>query len=203
VRHLDKASFDGWVANFTNQCIEVETPNERGLAVGQRFSFEVAGRLSAASFEAVLLALDSLEATIQRFGNDVQVVNLLTAGALCETLTFKVEGSLRYSTQNQSFRIRTGSMTVMIEGPSQPVEATIIDASERGFGFVSGTALEPSSTPTAFEVSTPLGPVAGRGLVRYSRPDQANPGKFRGGILMCELGRLDGTRWLRFIREMS
>ncbi|MCW5940435.1 MAG: hypothetical protein KF884_12370 [Fimbriimonadaceae bacterium] len=203
VRMSDNAQFLGWVVNFSGQCLEIETTTEHVMSPGDRFLFDVVGRRSSACCEATLTEVENFDPTGQGNVSTVQGSDIKIIEANSITLSFRIEGTLRYTRSEDAFRIRTSPMPVVIKGSGQPISASVVDVGERGFGFVSSVIFEPSNTPISFEVSTPIGVVLGKGVIRYCEPAAANSGRFRGGVLMTELGRLDAPRWLRFVREMS
>ncbi|MER3495393.1 MAG: hypothetical protein C4320_00310 [Armatimonadota bacterium] len=52
-----------------------------------------------------------------------------------------------------------------------------------------------------FEIDGLYGPVAGTAEVRYCRADPQDPARFRIGLLILQVGRIDQARWVRMLRN--
>jgi RNase P/RNase MRP subunit p29 len=202
VRLSDNTRFFGWIVDFSAQHLEVEAMSDKLLAPGERFVFDIPGSKFAALCEATLTNFETFDPSRNGDVTMVPGSNVTIIEARFITLRFKIEGSLKYAKSEDQFRIRIGQMPVTILGQGQPVTAMVVDVGERGMGLTSPVILEPTKVPVSFEVSTPIGAVVGKGVIRYCEPDSQNSGRYRAGLLITELGRLDAPRWLRLVREV-
>ncbi len=195
-RLSDAQLFNGWVDDFRGSILAVQTVESLVDDAGAKFSFEAFGLGVTAVFEAKLALVAH---------SRVPVTDGALALASSEgwtTIHFKVEGSLRCVSSDESFRIRVNDMSANLVTPSGEEEVKLIDVGPVGFGALTSQPYEPG-TILGFYLQTPAGRVVGQAEVRYCRAGDSDAGTYRVGFQLARMPRLDGPRWERFVRELA
>lgn len=173
----DMKFFAGWVEAINHAQVRIRLKNNSVPVVrGERFSVEVAGKEQTAAFigEVTDVAGAVIEFTLPRG------MALLPKKETARISMFGVQGR------------------VMFEGSEYSV--TLVDISENGLGILTSSALERGAV-VDFEIFTPLGSVNGSGEVRYCRQDGDAVGKFRAGLLVTSLDRIERARWNQLLNS--
>lgn len=177
-RLADAKLFNGWLQNVNGLEISIECGEARDCRIGDEFFIQAFGPTECAAFNGKLhLRSDS---------------NLL----------LKIQPPIRYVAATEDARIRVDGISVMLKVDDEPFEASVSDASRKGMGLVSPIQVD-KGAQVELEVTTPRGSVLATGQVRYCRPDNVESGKFRVGIKLDELNRLDRARWHRILSEIA
>lgn len=197
-RLTDARLFNGWLDDFRGTMLSVQTVEDLTDDVGARFSFEAFGLGVTAVFEAKLALV------AQKPARAPEVEGAL---AICHapgwtTLHFRLEGSLRCVTSDESFRIRVQEMAATLVTPHGEEQVRLIDVGPKGFGAVTSQPYEPGSL-VGFVVQTATGRIVGQAEIRYCRESSGQDGPYRIGVLLTRMPRLDGPRWDRFVRELA
>lgn len=195
-RLSDAQLFNGWVDDFRGNILAIQTADNLVDDAGARFSFEAFGLGVTAVFEAKL-ALVAQSRSPQTDG-----ALALASSETWSTVHFRVEGSLRCVSSDESFRIRVNDMSANLVTPNGEEEVKLIDVGPVGFGALASQPYEPG-TIVGFYLNTPAGRVVGQAEVRYCRAGETDTGFYRVGFQLARMPRLDGPRWERFVREIA
>jgi hypothetical protein len=197
-RLTDARLFNGWLDDFRGSMLTVQTVDDLTDDVGARFNFEAFGLGVTAVFEAKLALV--AQRPVHTAG--VEGALALSQAPGWTTLHFRVEGSLRCVTSEESFRIRVQEMVATLVTPHGEEQVRLIDVGPKGFGAVTSQPYEPGSL-VGFLVQTASGRIVGQAEVRYCRESAGQDGPYRIGVQLARMPRLDGPRWDRFVRELA
>ncbi len=173
-RLSDAKFFSGWVGGFMGSHLSIKFQSSTELALGDRVFVTICSAQCSATFQALAVARSPLETTL-----------LLESAPKYGPVTEDV----RYACEAMG-----GALTVGVR--RYPFE--IGDISEKGLGGYVDTEI-PSGTTMGFEIEGLYGKVAGAAEVRYCRTDPQKEGRFRIGLLIVEVGRIDQARWGRML----
>jgi hypothetical protein len=196
-RLTDARLFNGWLDDFRGNVLAVQTVEDLADDVGAKFSFEAFGLGVTAIFEA-RLALIAQRPAVQDVTDGSLAVARLDGWS---TLHFKVEGSLRCVTSEESFRVRVQDMNATLVSRDGEEQVRLIDVGPMGFGAATSQPYEPGSL-VGFVVHTGSGRVVGQAEIRYCRETTGADGPYRVGAQLARMPRLDGPRWERFVRDL-
>lgn len=173
----DMKFFSGWVEAINHVQVRIRLKNSNvPVNRGERFSVEIAGKEQTAAFIGEVTDVAGL------------VIELLLPRGMA--LMPKKE-SARVSMFGVQGRI-------MCEGSEYAI--TLVDMSENGLGVLCSSQLE-RGVQIDFEVFTPIGSVNGTGEIRYCRSDGDASGKYRAGILVHSLDRIERARWNQLLNS--
>lgn len=170
-RLSDMKFFSGWIQEISH----VETvvrfkkpaaPIERG----DEFSVEVAGKEQT----AVLIA------SVKDIQGDIARLDVKRGPALLP--------------KKEAARVSMFGYPGKVQFEGSEFMFTLVDVSESGLGVMMAADV-PKDSEIDFEVTTPLGSVVGKGLVKYCRADDDSPDRKRVGIQLTQFDRIERARW--------
>ena len=173
-RLSDARFFSGWVAGFADGHLNVTLPAGCELAAGDRVFVTLNSVHCSATFQATLLP-----------GGD-------------STRALGLEGVPRFAPPIEDPRYATESMPGTLTLGHRRIEMEIADVSEKGLGGTIDVEV-PRGSSVRFEIEGIYGKVGGCAEVRYCRADPTRPGRFRTGLLLIEIGRIDQARWVKML----
>lgn len=177
-RVSDARFFSGWVAGSLGNQLSVRLAPGAELALGDRVFVSLACAQFGATFHAEV-----------------------TGATASETL-LTIEGKPKYGAATEDVRYSTASMTGCLAVGSKRHPMEIGDISSKGLGGHVDSEIA-RGVQVRFEIDGVYGQVGGTAEVRYCRADPARPGRFRIGLLIVAVGRIDGARWTRMLGEQT
>ncbi len=198
-RLRDARIFHGWIQTMFGSRVEVLTPADAFVQIGEKFRFELHGRKTSAVFDACLTDVEQFDVESQGVEYAVEGSAAKVVEAEWIVLQFNIDGQFRYANALQPFRIRTTNIEIKVIARDWTCQATSVDVSMKGIAILHDQQVEPGQK-VKFEAMTPLGKVMGEAIIRQCQ--KAKGGKFRLGLQLCDLGRLDKPRWERLITEL-
>ncbi len=189
-RHKDAKFVNGWVQYFRGESIVITAEDHLGSEPGDTFYVEAYGPKAKACMEAVLKQVDS-DNTLsdEAEGQAIPLVKL----------TLQLKGHLQVVDNAEASRIMVDRMFASFELGGTVVRAQVRDVSVHGIGIITDAQLE-KGAELELTIGTALGPVIGKGVVRHVREYR---GKFRVGVELTSLSRLDGSRWKKLLGEAA
>lgn len=175
-RLSDAKFFAGWVKEFSRTDLVVRCAEPVIVAPADVFMVQVHGHTSTALFRAVLSHQFEAE------------------------LFFTIPEPVRFLTAHEAVRVSVNGLTALVTSNGRAVEAQVVDLSVKGAGLITTCEFTKGDKVT-IAFSTPLGPVECTGVVRYAKPDPAEDDKYRLGLELDELGRIERARWQRLIEQ--
>jgi len=190
------SQISGWVESFYGTTLEVGTSVAIMSQKGDRFRFELNCKRVSAVFDATLTDLHPSSFKVGRTSTFSSGANALEVESKFWTMQFAVEGKFQLMNSSQEVRRRKEGVTATLihEGAHQKGE--VLDASI--FGFACHLPCElPQGALVKFDIRTQIGPVEGQGTVQFCR--KFGEARYRTGVRIWDLGRLDLHRWARFV----
>lgn len=173
-RLSDAKFFSGWVGGFMGSHLSMKFQSASELVTGDRVFVTICSAQCSSTFQAVVIARSPLETTL-----------------LLETPP-------KYGPVTEDVRYACEAMGGALLQGSKRYEFEIGDISEKGLGgFVDAEIAR--GTKIGFEIEGLYGKVAGQAEVRYCRADNQKGGRYRIGLLIVEVGRIDQARWGRML----
>ena len=172
----DAKFFAGWVKEFSRTDLVVRCAEPVTVAPTDVFMVQVHGHTSTALFKAVL-------------SHQFEVELFLT-----------IPEPVRFLTAHEAVRVSVDGLTALLTSKGRAVEAEVVDLSVKGAGLLTTCEFTKGEKVT-IAFSTPLGPVECTGVIRYAKPDPAEDDKYRIGLELDDLGRIERARWQRLIEQ--
>lgn len=176
-RLSDARFFSGWLTKIQSGEITVHLVGQAPLHRDDVCMFEVYGRKATAHFRG------RVHTRSGKLG------------------VFGVEPPIRYfAAQQEDTRLNLAGISgkAKWEGIEVPVE--VVDGSEGGIGLLSEVKLSRGDM-VELTVETPYGTMTGRGEVRYSRVSDDDANRFRTGIKLDDMNRVERARWDRVLSD--
>jgi hypothetical protein len=167
----------GWVQEVTEQKVVVEIDSEVSLQVGDQFQFDLIGFSRRVMFQAALVA-----ATNGRYG-------------------FRLTSRPQFAAVSESVRVSLRGVGVTIESPDGPKTATVLDASPGGMGLLLDEKPSAGEEMT-LRFNTSPETITARVVVRYARPTPDGK-RFRAGVQILEMNRIDRGRWMKLFEGLA
>lgn len=178
-RHKDAKFVNGWVTLFKGESVCVATEDPLGSEPGDAFYLEAYGPKSKACAPAVLRLIEPGEGEAK--------------------LTFQLTGHVKVVDNAEPTRVLVNRMHADVSCSGSSFRAQVRDVSIKGVGLVTEQALS-KGAEVEMTIGTSLGPIAAKGVVRHVREQN---GKYRVGVELTGLSRLDGSRWKRLLGEAA
>lgn len=198
-RLKDAQILHGWIQTMFGSRVEVLTPADSFVQIGERFRFELHGRKTSAVFDASLTGVEQFDVQSQGVEYAIEGTGMKVVEAEWITFQFNIDGQFRYANALQPFRIRTSNIEIKISGKDWTCQSSTIDVSSSGLSLLFESAID-IGQKVKFEAATPLGAVLGGAIVRSCQ--KTRDGKYRIGLQLADMGRLDKPRWDRLISEL-
>jgi hypothetical protein len=189
-RHKDAKFVNGWVQYFRGESIVVTAEDHLGSEPGDTFYVEAYGPKAKACMNAVLKIVDA-DNTLSDEAEG-QAVPLIK-------LTLQLKGHLQVVDNAEASRVMVDRMFATFKAAGVEFRAQIRDVSVHGIGLITDAKLA-TGTELELTIETALGPVVSKGVVRHVRDYR---GKFRVGVELTQLSRLDGSRWKKLLGEAA
>ena len=180
-RKKDARIINAWVQYFRGNSIIVSINDEFECCNGEHYYVEAFGHKVKACLDTKLIKF-AHEATAEDCGPRT-------------TVTLRVEGQIQVADSVEQSRHLVEGMSVELKFGATLFNAVVRDVSKDGSGIVADEPWE-VGLPVTLRIDSPLGRIEASGEVRYSKPAE---GKFRIGIKLKELSRIDGSRWRRLL----
>ncbi len=177
-RLSDARFFSGWVSGSLGNHLSLRLAPGGDLALKDRIFVSLAAADFGATFHAEVTGLAGCEATLL------------------------IEGTPKYGPATEDVRYSTEAMSGTLLTGARKVDLEIGDISSKGLGGHVGSELA-RGTSVRFAIDGLYGQVAGAAEVRYCRADHTQPGRFRIGLLITEVGRIDQARWTRMLGSQA
>ena len=198
-RLRDSHLFNGWIEDFFGSKLEVSTPPDVSVEVGDEFRFEGFGHHISVAFNAKLenVVIEPAPAS-HRLSADVS--NSSNQEPRRTTLSLAVTSPVRFAASSESVRLHADRLPVKIQYNGLEISGFTLDVAPNGIGAIVTDAIEPT-TSIVCSVLTPFGWVRALAVARYCIVDTEHPSGYRLGIMFTDMGRLERPRWERFISE--
>ena len=177
-RLSDARFFSGWVAGALGNHLSVRLAPGSELVLKDRVFVSLASAEFGATFHAEV------------------------TGVMPSETSLMIEGTPKYGPATEDVRYCTASMAGCLASGSKRYPIEIGDISSKGLGGHVETEIA-RGTQVRFDIDGLYGQVGGTAEVRYCRADPVQPGRFRIGLLIIEVGRIDQARWGRMIGAQS
>lgn len=192
----DSKIFHGWVRNVFGSRVEVVSPTDQPVQIGEKYRFELHGRRTSAVFDASLESVEPFDMSGKGDSYAVEGSNVRIIEASWVVLQFYVDGQFRYSNAIKPFRARADGVKAQILVDGETVYLEVIDVSQQGLAVKGFMPLSPG-LKVGLVVETPIGSVRGSGTIRNCRSEDGH--EHRIGIELDRMGRIDQPRWDRFV----
>jgi hypothetical protein len=189
-RHKDAKFVNGWVQLFRGESLVVTTEDHLGSEPGDTFYVEAYGPKAKACMEAVLKNVDaevSLQDEVE--GQTVPLTKL----------NLQLKGHLQVVDNAESSRVMVDRMFATFKVNDMQFRAQVRDVSVKGIGLITDAQVS-QGMELEMKIGTSIGPVIAKGVVKHVRDYR---GKFRVGIELTDLSRLDGSRWKKLLGEAA
>ncbi len=117
------------------------------------------------------------------------------------TATFRMELPIRYlPAQPEDTRLNLRGITGKALWEGVEVAFEVVDGSEHGIGLISDAKLS-RGDQVQLVLQTGYGQLVCNGEVRYSRVAEGDGGRFRTGVRLDEMSRVERARWERLLAD--
>lgn len=193
-RLRDAKLFTGWIESADGALIEVSTLTNFAVTPGDEFRLEGYGHKVSMIVTAKLIEICKIDLESEARVCGIEGSNAKIVEAKRIRLRMEACAPTRFSSTEESLRIKVPLYPVRIEQGGQSNEGYCVDIGPRGFGLVSFSALSPTVAATA-EIVTPKGVVSCSGEVRYCVADKDREGMYRSGVMIQSMERRMAPRW--------
>ena len=173
-RLSDAKFFSGWVGGFLGSHLSMKMPASAELVAGDRVFVTIVSAQCTATFTALVTGRSAVDSQLQ------------------------LETPPKYGPVTEDVRYATEAMGGAITVGPKRHEFEIGDISEKGLGGYVDADLARGMN-VGFEIEGLYGKVGGMAEVRYCRADPTKAGRFRVGLLIVQVGRIDQARWVRML----
>jgi hypothetical protein len=189
-RHKDAKFVNGWVQFFKGESLVVTTEDHMGSEPGDTFYVEAYGPKAKACMDAVLKTIDA-EVSMQEEveGQSVPLTKL----------NMQLKGHLQVVDNAEASRVMVDRMFATFQVNDTQFRAQVRDVSVKGIGLITDAKVS-AGMEIEMRIGTSIGPVVAKGMVKHVREYR---GKYRVGIELTDLGRLDGSRWRKLLGEAA
>ena len=170
----DMKFFSGWVTSFHEREVLLRLVEETTLEPGTSFHFTVNGPDCSAGFTATLFGVHGDEHV------------------------FHIAGPVHFGAPTEEVRYCVEGVVGILQMDGMDVEFVVGDVSRSGIGGYSYTQVE-RGTKCDFSIDSSFGQIRGSGEVRYCRPDPKDITRYRIGLQVKEIGRIESARWHKMI----
>ncbi len=113
-----------------------------------------------------------------------------------------LSGSISYAPSEETPRIFATGLSGRISGNGQDAAMRVLDVSPLSLGIVANYAFAPSEDLT-MTLPSEMGPITATVSVANCREDGDTPGRYRIGLHIVTMARLDTARWGRLVAERA
>lgn len=195
-RMRDAKLINGWVEGFFGNTLKISVDSGVKMERGDQFRMEIFGEKLLVSCD---VALHSIE--LGSVSGAVNGSNAMEFKPSSVDLNMVVTSQVKFTHSEESARYKLDGTQVVILEEKKYIGAVLIDVSKNGIGITCEKEFE-RDEEIAVRLSTHLGDIRSKGTIRYCREDREREGCFRMGIQFIDMGRLDASRWSRFLTEL-
>ncbi|MBI5708402.1 MAG: PilZ domain-containing protein [Armatimonadetes bacterium] len=177
-RLSDAKLFNAWLQGVLGLELYLESDEPTDVVPGQELYVQVAGPSLSAHFNSCVTLVS---------GSQIRM---------------RVVPPIRYLAATEDARVRADGIVATVERESESFDVAVVDASRHGIGIASPVAFERGESITLTIVFKGLS-VTATAEVRYCRADKKQEGKFRIGLLISDLKRLEQAKWSRLLSEFA
>lgn len=171
----DMKFFSGWVTSFHEREVLIRLGDDAAvLEPGTTFHFTVNGPDCSAGFTATLFGIHGDEHV------------------------FHIAGAVHFGAPTEEVRYCVEGVVGVLQFDGMDVEFVVGDVSRSGIGGYSYTQVE-RGTKCDFVIDSSFGQIRGSGEVRYCRPDPKDLTRYRIGLQVIDIGRIESARWHKMI----
>jgi len=176
-RLCDLKIFSGWIESFDRPRCQIRVSGGNSPIVpGQTFQVEVVGAERKVSFSAVVHSMSAVSAVLT------------------------IESAIHFTQKQEAARIYVQPVHGHLESDGVNLPMVVVDASETGIGLIVEVPIEKSKHVTLCLIHG-INKFHCTAEVRYCRPLRDEPGKFRCGLLIQHMSRIDRARFLEMINN--
>lgn len=177
-RLSDAKLFNAWLQGVFGLELYLECDEPTDVQPGQELYVQVAGNNLSAHFNSSVTLVS---------GSQIRM---------------KAIPPIRYLPATEDARVRAEGIVATVERDGETFDATVVDASRHGLGMSSPVAIEKGESLSLTIVFKGMS-VTATAEVRYCRTDKKEEGRFRIGLLISELRRLEQAKWSRLLSEFA